>query len=96
MQLYYSDIVRINLASAAYPVISTYHTTQLNSTQLTTPKEEWINKRKEAKKLLYTIYPRFFSKQSRCFLKVAIVSQLIKDIGKLFHMSIILTVKKIS
>ena len=27
--------------------------TQLNSTQLTTPKEEWINKRKEAKKLIY-------------------------------------------
>jgi len=26
---------------------------QLNSTQLTTPKEEWINKRKEAKKLIY-------------------------------------------
>ena len=25
----------------------------LNSTQLTTPKEEWINKRKEAKKLIY-------------------------------------------
>ena len=40
------------------------------------------------------MYPQFFSKQSRCFLKVAIVSQLIKDIGKLFHMSIILTVKK--
>ena len=30
-------------------------TNQLNSTQLpvTTPKEEWINKRKEAKKLIY-------------------------------------------
>jgi len=27
--------------------------TQLNSTQLTTPKEEWINKRKETKKLIY-------------------------------------------
>jgi len=26
---------------------------QLNSTQLTTPKEEWINQRKEAKKLIY-------------------------------------------
>jgi len=25
----------------------------LYSTQLTTPKEEWINKRKEAKKLIY-------------------------------------------
>ena len=25
----------------------------MNSTQLTTPKEEWINKRKEAKKLIY-------------------------------------------
>ena len=50
---------------------------QLNSTQLTTPKEEWFNKTKEAKKAY--IYPRFFSKQSRCFLKVAIVSQLIND-----------------
>jgi len=30
------------------------------------------------------------------FLKVAVVSQLINDIGKLFHRSIILTVKKIS
>ena len=28
------------------------------------------------------------------FFKVAIVSQLINDIGKLFHKSIILTVKK--
>ena len=63
-------------------------------TQITTPKEAWINKRKEDIKTLY-IYPRFLSKQSKCFLKVAIVSQLIKDIGKLFHMSIILTVKKI-
>ena len=26
---------------------------KLNSTQLTTPKEEWINKRKEAKNLIY-------------------------------------------
>jgi len=26
---------------------------QFNPTQLTTPKEEWINKRKEAKKLIY-------------------------------------------
>jgi len=25
----------------------------LNSTQLTTPKEKWFNKRKEAKKLIY-------------------------------------------
>ena len=25
----------------------------INSTQLTTPKEEWVNKRKEAKKLIY-------------------------------------------
>ena len=25
----------------------------LKKTQLTTPKEEWINKRKEAKKLIY-------------------------------------------
>ena len=40
------------------------------------------------------IYPQFFSKQSKCFLKVAIVSQLINGIGKLFHTSIILTVKK--
>ena len=72
-------------------MLSATYSTQL--TQLTTPKEEWINKRKEAKKLIY-IYPRFLSKQSRCFLKVAIVLQLIKDSGKLFHMSIILTVKK--
>ena len=40
------------------------------------------------------MYPQFFIKQSRCFLKVAIVSQLINDICKLFHTSIILTVKK--
>ena len=33
--------------------LSLYNSTQLNSTQLTTPKEEWINKRKEAKKLIY-------------------------------------------
>ena len=26
---------------------------KLKKTQLTTPKEEWINKRKEAKKLIY-------------------------------------------
>ena len=71
--------------------------TQLNSTQLTTPKEEWINKRKEAKKLIYipdSLVNSLDQVKSRCFLKVATVSQLIKDIGKLFHMSIILTVKK--
>jgi len=58
--------------------------TQLNSTNH--PKiKEWFNKRKEAKKSLYI--SRFFSKQLRCFFKVAIVSQLINDIGKLFHTS---------
>jgi len=35
-----------------YPMVKK-NSTQLNSTQLTTPKEEWINKRKEAKKLIY-------------------------------------------
>jgi len=50
-----------------------------------------VYKRKEAIKAY--INPRFFSKQSRCFLKVATVSQLINDTGKLFHTSIILTVK---
>jgi len=30
--------------------------TQFNSTQLTTPKEEWINKRKEAKKHIDGVY----------------------------------------
>ena len=33
--------------------LNDFNSTQLNSTQLTTPKEEWINKRKEAKKLIY-------------------------------------------
>ena len=32
-------------------MLSATYSTQL--TQLTTPKEEWINKRKEAKKLIY-------------------------------------------
>jgi len=67
---------------------------QLNSPQLTTPKKRVVYKRKEA--ITAYINPRFFSKQSRCFLKVATVSQLINDTGKLFHTSIILTVKKIS
>ena len=64
----------------------------INSTQLPLLKKEWFNKRKDAKAY---IYPRFFNKQSRCFLKVATVSQLhvINDIGKLFHTSIIRTVK---
>jgi len=64
---------------------------KLNSTQLTTPKE-WFTR---GKKLLEAyINPRFLSKQSRCFLKVATVTQFINDTGKLFHTSIILTVKK--
>ena len=38
-----------------FPKTQANLSTQLNSTQLTTPKEEWIiiNKRKEAKKLIY-------------------------------------------
>ena len=35
-------------------IVAVFHVIKLlNSTQLTTPKEEWINKRKEAKKLIY-------------------------------------------
>ena len=67
------------------------NSTQLNSTNH--PKRKRVvYKRKEAIKAY--INPRFLSKQSRCFLKVATVSQLINDTGKLFHTSIILTVKK--
>ena len=54
--------------------------TQLNSTQLTTPKEK--SGLQEERSIKAYINPRFFSKQSRCFLKVATVSQLINDTGK--------------
>ena len=77
-------------------ITHTLLTCLLNSTQLNStnhPKRKRVvYKRKEAIKAY--INPRFFSKQSRCFLKVATVSQLINDTGKLFHTSIILTVKK--
>ena len=65
------------------------NSTQLNSTNH--PKRKRVvYKRKEAIKAYIKAYinPRFFSKQSRWFLKVATVSQLINDTGKLFHTSI--------
>ena len=48
------------------------YSTQLNYHS----KKEWFNKRKEAKA---NIYPQYFNRQSRSFLKVATVSQLIND-----------------
>ena len=64
--------------------LNVHYTTQLNSTNH--PKRKRVvYKRKEAIKAY--INPRFFSKQSRCLLKN-------RDTGKLFHTSIILTVKK--
>ena len=47
----------LDLRSVSDPDILIYNgcatCATINSTQLTTPKEEWINKRKEAKKLIY-------------------------------------------
>jgi len=68
-------------------------TIQVNYSTNHPKRKKWFNKGKEAKKSLYIYIPNFFSKQSRCILKVAIVSQLINDIGKLSHTSIILSKK---
>jgi len=67
--------------------------TQLISTQLTTPKEKSGLTRGKKLTSSYNVPDSLVNSQN-VFFKVAIVSQLISDIGKLFHTSIILTVKK--